>query len=372
MGTLPDHPEPAARRRRAQTAATPTSRVLPDPVRPGYVDCYSAQFTGPGPQGIEAYAQVIRPSFDFALPDGAQATTFSARAEVCFLPDIVVSRASSTASRLSRSTETIAGRGTDQVLVVCYRSGHYELTTAGQTRRVQPGELAVIDLMQEVTIEAPLVDNVGLAIARPQLEKYVPSVHRAHGFVRPDDALSRLLRGSMETIIANAATMTLVDARGVADATLQLVAACLQPLSRPVTETGSNTASLVALKAYIEERLLDAELGQQSLLDAFGLTRSTLYRLFEPLGGVAAYITRRRLDYAFRRLSDTRFPHEPVSGLAAQLGFSHPSAFTRAFKDAFGLSPRQVQALRETARDHQYPLLTSDEPMQHFRPLEPS
>ena len=78
--------------------------------------------------------------------------------------------------------------------------------------------------MQEVTIEAPLVNNVGLAIARPQLEKYVPSVHRAHGFVRPDDALSRLLRANMETIMANAATMTLGDARGVSDAMLQLVA----------------------------------------------------------------------------------------------------------------------------------------------------
>lgn len=345
--------------------------MLPEPVRPGYVDCYSASFEGPGAQGVEAYAQVLRPSFELELPADAAPGAFSAEAEVCFLPDLVVSRARSTGCRLVRTAETIAARGTDQMLVVCYVRGHFDLMTDGAVRRVEPGELAVIDLSQEVTIAAPQVDNLGLAIARPQLEKYVPSVHRAHGFVRPDDALSRLLRSSMETIIANAATMTLVDARGVVDATLQLVAACLQPLSRQVTETGSNTASLVALKAHIEERLLDANLGQQALLAAFGLTRSTLYRLFEPLGGVAAYITRRRLDYAFRRLSDTRLPHEPVSALAARLGFSHPSAFTRAFKDAFGLSPRQVQALRETARDHQYPLLISGEPMQHFRPLGP-
>lgn len=348
------------------------SRILPEPVRPGYVDCYSASFSGPGPEGLEAYTQVIRPSFDFAVPEGADPAAFAAHAEVCFLPDIVVSRASSTASRLSRTTDTIAARGTDQVLVVFYRSGHYDLTAAGQTRRVQAGELAVIDLMQEVTIEAANVDNVGLAIARPQLEKYVPSVHRAHGFIRPDDALSRLLRASMETIIANAATMTLADARGVSDATLQLVAACLQPLARDTLQTGSNTTSLAAIRAHIEERLLEPELGQQSLLDAFGLTRSTLYRLFEPLGGVAGYIARRRLHYAFRRLSDTRYPHEPVSKLAARLGYTHPSAFTRAFKDAFGLSPRQVQALRDTAREHEFPLLTSDEPMQYFRPLEPS
>ena len=348
------------------------SRILPEPVRPGFVDCYSATFEGPGAQGIEAYAQVLRPSFDFAIPAYAEGDTFSARAEVCFLPDIVVSRALSTASRLSRTAETIAARGTDQILVFCYTSGHFDMTAGGRTRRVEAGEMAFVDLSQDVVIEAPLVDNIGLAIARSQLGTRVPAIHRAHGFVRADDAMSRLLRSTMATIIANARTMTLVDARGVADATLQLVATCLQPVSQQLVETGSNTASLVGLKAHIEERLLDPTLGQQALLDAFGITRSTLYRLFEPLGGVTGYIARRRLHYAFRQLADSRQAPEPVSKLATRLGFSHPSAFTRAFKEVYGLSPRQVQALRETARDHDYPLLTSAEPMRYFRPLEPS
>jgi AraC-like DNA-binding protein len=347
------------------------NRVLPEPVRPGYVDCYSATFEGAGPQGLDAYAQVLRPSFDMELPAAAAPDAFSARADVCFLPDLVVSRAISSGCRLVRTTATIAARGTDQILVVCYPRGHFDMTAAGRTRRVLAGELAFIDLLQEVVIEAPEVDTVGLAIARPQLERHVPALHLVHGFVRADDALSRLLRANMESLIANAATMTLADARGVADSALQLVATCLQPLSRNVLDTGGNTTSLVALKAHIEARLLDAELGQQALLEAFGITRSTLYRMFEPLGGVTAYITRRRLEYAFRRLSDTRTPHEPMSQLATRLGFSHPSAFTRAFKDAFGLSPTQVQSLRETARDHEYPLLISGEPMRHFHPLEP-
>jgi len=38
----------------------------------------------------------------------------------------------------------------------------------------------------------------------------------------------------------------------------------------------------------------DPVLGPQALLDKFGITRSTPYRLFEPSGGIAAYIAKRR------------------------------------------------------------------------------
>lgn len=346
------------------------SALLPEPARPGFVDCFTASFNDTGPQGIEAYARVLRPSFDFEIPAAAQQLPFWAEAELCFLPDIVVSRAKSSASRLSRTALTIAERGTDQILVFCYTSGSFEMTAGGRTRRVEPGELAFVDLTQEVIIEAPAVANFGLAIARPPLQSRVPLLPQLHGFVRPDDALSRLLRSTIETILGHAGTLTLVDARGVAEAVLQLVSACLEPLARPIAQTSSNTSSLLAIKAYVEEHLLDPGLGQQALLDAFGITRSTLYRLFEPLGGVTGYIARRRLHHAFRRLSDTRAPNQPVSKLSAELGFSHPSAFTRAFKEAFGLSPSQVQRLKEHSRDQEFPLVTSADPLQFFRPRE--
>lgn len=346
------------------------NRLLPEPSRPGFVDCYAARFDGHGPEGSEAYARVIRPSFDFDIPQDARHLPFSARAEVCFLPDIVASLAQSTASRLSRGAATIAERGTDQILVFCYTSGSFEMTAGGRSRRVAAGELAFIDLAQEVTIEAPAVDNVGLAISRSRLQARLPFLQQVHGFVREDDALARMVRSMIETILGNAATLTLVDARGATEALLQLVSACLEPLARQGAQASSNTSSLLEIKAYVEAHLLDPGLGQQALLDAFGTTRSTLYRLFEPLGGVTGYIARRRLHHAFRRLTDTGAPNEPVSRLAAEYGFSHPSAFTRAFKEAFGLSPSQVQRLKEHARDQEYPLLTSAEPLQFFRPRQ--
>lgn len=333
------------------------------------IDCYSAEFHADDPAGPLSYADVVRSSFDFDIPEFAAAEPFAAQCQVFFLPDLTVSWTRTTASRFTRTARTIATQGTDQILVVCYASGWFDMTVEGTTRRVQAGEVAFIDLTREVMIEAPRVDNFSLAISRPCLEDGVAFLDGVHGYVREDDALSRLLRGAMEGIVRNGSELSVVDARGVSEAALRLVVASLAPLARHYVETSRNTVSLVTLKAFIDRHLLESALGPQLLLDAFGITRSTLYRLFEPVGGVSGYIGQRRLAYAFRRLSDTRYPRERISKLAAELGFSHPSAFTRAFKDSFGLAPKQVQALAEHSRGQQIPLVTSDEPMRYFRPL---
>jgi len=341
----------------------------PAAARPGTVECYAGEFQAGDPQAAAAYAEILTAAFEFDIPAYAAGETFAASTGLCFLPDLTVSWSRITASRFTRTMRTIAARGTDQILVVCYRSGHFDMTVAGQTRRVQAGEIAFIDLSQELVIEAPAVDNISLAVSRRKLEAMVPFLDAAHGFVRPRDALSNVLRGMLEGIEAAGPHIPVVDARGISAAVLQLVAACLEPLLRQTAEAGRNTVSLVAIKAFIEQHLLEPALGPQALLGAFGITRSTLYRLFEPLGGVSAYIARRRLHRAFRLLSDTRQPRGRISQLASELGFSHPSAFTRAFKDAFGLSPKDVQALAEQSREQDVQLLISREPIRHLKPL---
>jgi AraC-like DNA-binding protein len=347
------------------------SEAMREAEQSGYIDCYAADFPADDPQSAASFAKVLLPAFDFEVPASAASQAFTARTEIYCLPDITVSRDRTTAGKFTRTIEAIAARGTDQFLVICYTSGHFNVTVAGETKRVEAGEIVFIDLSQQVVIEAPMVENLSLAVSRRKLEAMVPFLNDAHGFVREQDALAKLLRGMLEDVVANGPTMPIVDARGVTGALLQLVAACLEPLSRKSVETGPgrSAVSLVAIKAFIEQRLLEPTLGPQTLLDAFGVTRSTLYRMFEPLGGVSAYIMQRKLSYAFRLLSDTLQPRRRISKLSTELGFSHPSAFTRAFKDTFGLSPKDVQALAEHSKEQDVQLLTSPEPLQYFKPI---
>lgn len=343
----------------------------PDDTPTTFIDCYRTEFPESDPQSAASFARMLWPVFDFEIPSFAHGTPFFSRSEIYNLPDVTLSRARCSASRFTRTAKTIAERGTDQILVVSYTNGPFTMTTSGQTHQVEAGELAFIDLSQEITIEAAAVENVSLALSRRKLETMVPFLDDAHGFIRERGPLARLLTGMMENIMAMGPTIPVVDARAMASAIIDLAAACLEPLSRQQVETksGRSTVSLVAIKAFIEQRLSDNELRPQTLLDEFGITRSTLYRMFEPIGGVSGYITQRKLHRAFRSLTDTLQPRRRVSELAFEFGFSHPSAFTRAFKDFFGLSPTDVQSLAAQSKERDVQLMVSPELMKYLSPI---
>ncbi|HEY4344785.1 MAG TPA: helix-turn-helix domain-containing protein [Parvibaculum sp.] len=345
----------------------------PDDKQPNYIDCYRAEFPQSNPQSAALFAQMLSPVFDFEVPSFAQGTPFFARSEIYGLPDLTVSRAWGGASRYVRTIKTMARHGMDQILVVCYTRGPFTMTIAGKTKRVEPGALAFIDMSQEIIIEAAEVENVSLAVSRRKLEMMVPFLDDAHGFVREPGPLSSVMLGMMEDVMAEGPAMPVVDAGGVAAAIIQLAAACLEPLSRQqvATSSGRNLVSLVLIKAAIERRLSDPDLRPQALLDEFAITRSTLYRLFEPLGGVSTYITERRLHYAFRRMADAVQPPFRISELAFELGFRHPSAFTRAFKDFFGMSPTEVRALAAQSKMQEMQLMASPGYLQYFSPITP-
>ncbi len=74
-----------------------------------------------------------------------------------------------------------------------------------------------------------------------------------------------------------------------------------------------------------------------SLQTAFNLSRPTLYRMFQPLGGVSHHIRHRRVLVAHQHLR-----HDPdcsITWLLYEAGFTSERQFQRAFRATFGLSP---------------------------------
>lgn len=348
-----------------------TKHSLPNVV--STIDCFRTIFPESDPQAAMAYSKMLLPLFEFDVPELGRKAPFSCESEIYCLPDVTVSRARGTASRYTRTVQTIARSATDDILVVCYTSGHFTYRIGDKTRRVEQGELAFFDLSQEIVIEAPAVKNISLAIRRRKLEPAVPLLDSAHGFVVPPGALSKLLVGMMEHTMEIGPTIHVPQARPIAEAIVLLVNACLETLSQPRTTSDiqSGSVSLATVKSAIERRLTDPNLGVQSLLEEFAMTRSTLYRAFEPLGGVTAYITERRLRHAFRRLTDPAEKNLRVSHMAFELGFTHASAFTRSFKALFGLAPKDIRTLAIRPAGGDIPFLVSPEAIPYIHPLMP-
>jgi AraC-like DNA-binding protein len=101
--------------------------------------------------------------------------------------------------------------------------------------------------------------------------------------------------------------------------------------------------SLVTLCRYVEDNLTARDLGAAKLAATFGLSRASLYRLFAPVGGVASFIRERRLARALHELSAPGRQNRRIGPIAYQAGFHSIAAFNRAFRAAYGKTPRNVR-----------------------------
>jgi AraC-like DNA-binding protein len=73
------------------------------------------------------------------------------------------------------------------------------------------------------------------------------------------------------------------------------------------------------------------------------LSRSALYRLFKPTGGVAAFICDRRLQRLSGALADPA-DHRRAAEKAYACGFADQAQCSRAFRRAYGMTPMVYRA----------------------------
>lgn len=131
----------------------------------------------------------------------------------------------------------------------------------------------------------------------------------------------------------------------LAGATRLLVAACLsnEPRNRDADGERLISARMQRVHYLIGENLRSPTFGEADIRQALGISRSSLYRLFNGVGGVKRYIQRERLMQARALLADPR-NGKPIFKIAEEMCFCDASSFSRAFKCEFGVSPRAVRA----------------------------
>jgi AraC-like DNA-binding protein len=121
--------------------------------------------------------------------------------------------------------------------------------------------------------------------------------------------------------------------------------ALLAPPGQPLPRQSRGLSDILD---YIDAHLGECELDERMIRIAFKLSRPTLYRSFQALGGVARYIRERRLRLAHRHLQ--RNPACSLTWLLYEVGFASERQFQRAFQARFGMSPAHWrQACRRQA-----------------------
>ncbi|MGP4050313.1 helix-turn-helix domain-containing protein [Streptomyces sp. 2A115] len=94
------------------------------------------------------------------------------------------------------------------------------------------------------------------------------------------------------------------------------------------------------IQAFIQQNLHEPHLTPRAIAAANGISLSYLHRLFQGEDEtVSAYLRRKRLERARQDLANPAMRAVPIHAIAARWGFTHPAAFSRAFRTAHGMTP---------------------------------
>lgn len=110
-------------------------------------------------------------------------------------------------------------------------------------------------------------------------------------------------------------------------------------------DTSIKAAHRARAIAYVEAHLADAALTPDTIASSCGLSTSYLHQVFAAANlSVEDFVYSRRVDKCRELLSDPLHRTKSISQLAYQVGFRHPSHFTRLFKTRFGVPPKDYRA----------------------------
>lgn len=273
---------------------------------------------------------------------------------------VLIGRARAAAQTFTRSASTIARSGVDHILVQLYQQGGYRGIAGTLPIEVNPGDICILDFAETLETTASSFENITMVVPRGLIELALGRTESLHGLVlKNDTALCQLLARHLKALFELAPHMTFDESDAIANGTISLIAACLRGEleTRDDTASGVATVSLIRIRRFIDQSLEDPELSIESIAKRFGLSRASLYRLFDSFGGIAEYIRRKRLHRAFFLITDPSYREKRIGEIARRFCFPNESTFTRAFKGAYGITPSAAREASLLRRPDSSPLV---------------
>lgn len=297
---------------------------------------------------FSVWRESIAAIFDVARPSAANDDFEASLGSYLIGDQVMFSRCETRAQRFERSPLKVARDNLDYYLIQTHLSGSQSLCRGGRDVTAHPGDLFIIDLADRHSAVTTDFVNLSLVVPRRLLAPLL---------LRPDSQGGRVLKKGhpltalavkhLHTLAELAGALSPHEAAQTIEPTLNLVAAALNSNAEvaPV-DGGSVTVSLVMrAKTEIEKRL-QGNFSVDDLCRSLGVSRATLYRLFEPLGGVRAYVQECRLRRCAEALVSPQRADRRIYEIAYHWGFSNEAHFSRAFKQRFGVPPSQARQAR--------------------------
>ena len=241
--------------------------------------------------------------------------------------------------------------------VVVLLSGHVDYTVEDITYALKPWDVL---LVKHHTIHKALIDKtepydrVIIYLDGKYFDRIMPNAGLMDCFekadkdgrqrITPDDGQQERLAAALEDYEAAMRDEEL-GAEAIRDTQMVKLLVLINRIyasgsTAPDRAEATRDPKIAAVLSYINENL-GRELSVDELAEQAYLSRYHFMRLFKAQTGstVHAYVRQKRLLYAARLIREG----ESAARAAAESGFSDYSAFHRAFRESFGISPGQLK-----------------------------
>ena len=262
-------------------------------------------------------------------------------------------------------------KGADSgLLAVCLKLAGAATHTHAPRRLLRGGDIFVTNLWQPYEFFDGRGENAAFFIPLDRLGLSHDYTARA-GAIIHTSPLAMQLRRHLRVLIRDADAISQSPAAPMVEqATTDLVRAALVSAvdEEPFRGDGWDQNLTTVVKSYISQHLADPDLGADRIARAMFISVRQVYKLWEseprPLG---QWILERRLDAARQELTSPRGRHQTIAVIARRWGFADSTHFSRRFRQAYGMSPREWRhACRVSAAAAGLPL-SGDEHM-HAEP----
>ncbi|AMB44400.1 helix-turn-helix domain-containing protein [Methylobacterium sp. AMS5] len=248
---------------------------------------------------------------------------------------------------LVRGTSSRALWKHDHIIADCMVSGRMHGHVSGRPVDVRAGDCLIVDLKGGMHLRVDPMRLVGLIMPRAVFQAAAGEAAAVDGVVFAAGSPAGQVLGPLLTSLA-AGVGNIPDraALALARAVVGVTAAFVAPERKVPGEASERVPAapppLAQLRRFIDREAARPDFGVESLCVQFELSRSMLYRVFAPDGGVAAVIRRRRAALAVRLLTQADSAALPLAEVARASGFGTERSLRNALQEFYGASPRTI------------------------------
>lgn len=249
----------------------------------------------------------------------------------------------------SEPLTTHTAGASDDLLLICPRCSWHLEYSHGHSEIRQRILLLVDDRERIVCRATEPVDEIAVRIPRQLLEQRIPNVGMLVNQPIPAaQGDAGLLRAILCDLADEVRPSTLSPAAGalVAEHVLDLASVTMGNLVEHIPKLGGSARFLtLRLRAAVDSQLANADADRASIAGAVGVSERHANRVLAQEGtSIMRLLLTRRLAKCASALRDPR-DRRRIEDIGYAHGFRDLSHFSRAFKNHYGLSPREFRYL---------------------------